>query len=83
MIAVSSAGFANDGLQDRQVRHTSRATTRQNYKNGNRGYSRSFWASLRRTSADRATKDQYTASYREAYIQGYEKGYKGQGSDNR
>jgi hypothetical protein len=71
---------ANDGLQDRQVGHTSRATTRQNYKDGNRGYSGSFW---RRTSADRATKDQYKASYRQAYIQGYEKGYNGQGSDNR
>ena len=72
---------ANDGLQDRQVGHTSRATTRQNYKDGNRGYSgRASW---RRTSADRATKDQYKASYRQAYIQGYEKGYNGQGSDNR
>ena len=72
---------ANDGLQDRQVGHNSRATTRQNYKEGNRGYSgRASW---RRTSADRATKDQYKASYRQAYIEGYEKGYKGQGSDNR
>ena len=74
---------ANDGLQDRQVGHTSRATTRQNYKDGNRGYSGSFWASWRHTSADRATKDQYKASYRQAYIQGYEKGYNSQGSDNR
>ena len=83
---ASQNGFqdgANDGLQDRQVGHTSRATTRQNYKDGNRGYSGSFWASWRRTSADRATKDQYKASYRQAYIQGYEKGYNGQGSDNR
>src|ERR1700686_3182410 len=83
---ASENGFqdgANDGLQDRQVGHTSRATTRQNYKDGNRGYSRSSWAPWRRTSADRATKDQFKASYRQAYIQGYEKGYNGQGSDNR
>jgi hypothetical protein len=86
---ASQNGFqdgANDGLQDRQGGHSSRATKRHNYKEGDRGYSgysSSFWASWRRTGADRATKDQYKASYRQAYIQGYEKGYNGQGSDNR
>jgi len=84
---ASQNGFqdgANDGLQDRQGGHSSRATQRHNYKDGDRGYSSSFWTSVRRTSADRATKDQYKASYRQAYIQGYEKGYNSQqGSDNR
>ena len=73
--AAAQNGFqdgANDGLQDRQVGHSSRATRRQNYKYGNRGYSPSF-----------GSKDQYKASYRQAYIQGYEKGYNGPGSDNR
>jgi hypothetical protein len=84
---ASRNGFqdgANDGLEDRQGGHSSRATQRHNYKDGDRGYSSSFWTSVRRTSADRATKDQYKASYRQAYIQGYEKGYNSQqGSDNR
>src|ERR1700730_8961520 len=43
---------ANDGLQDRQVGHSSRATRRQNYKYGNRGYSPSF-----------GSKDQFKTSY--------------------
>src|SRR5579864_584616 len=54
---ASQDGFqdgANDGLQDRQGGRSSRATQRHNYKEGNRGYSSSFWASWR--SADRATK---------------------------
>jgi len=67
---------ANDGLQDRQAGYRAHATTRQNYKHGNRGYSSSF-----------GSKDQFKALYRQAYIQGYEKGYNGQGSgqesDNR
>ena len=75
---------ANDGLQDRQGGHTSRATQRHNYKDGDRGYSSSLWSTVRRTSSDRATKDQYKASYRQAYIEGYEKGYNSQrGSDRR
>jgi len=41
-------------------------------KEGDRGYISSF-----------GSKNQFKASYREAYIQGYEKGYNGQGSDNR
>ena len=52
--------------------HSSRATKRHNYKEGDRGYSSSF-----------GSKDQFKAQYRQAYIQGYEKGYNGQGSDNR
>ncbi len=84
---ASRNGFqdgANDGLQDRQGGHTSRATQRHNYKDGDRGYTSSFWTSVRRSSADRATRDQYKASYRQAYIRGYEKGYNSQqGSDNR
>jgi len=63
---------ANDGLQDRQAGHSSRATKHHSYEHGNRGYEASF-----------CSKDQYKASYREAYIQGYEKGYNGQGSDHR
>ncbi len=63
---------ANDGLQDRQAGHSSRATKHHAYKHGNRGYEESF-----------GSKDQYKASYREAYIQGYDKGYNGQGSDHR
>jgi hypothetical protein len=83
---ASQNGFqdgSNDGLQDRQGGHSSRATKRHNYKEGDRGYSSSSGASRWHTSADRATKDKYKASYRQAYIQGYEKGYNGQGSDNR
>src|SRR6202035_558032 len=56
---ASHNGFqdgAMAGLQDRKVGHNSRATTRQNYKYGNRGYSPSF-----------GSKDQYKASYRQAY----------------
>jgi hypothetical protein len=63
---------ANDGLQDRQAGHSSRATKHHSYEHGNRGYEASF-----------GSKDQYKASYREAYIQGYEKGYNSQGSDHR
>ena len=72
---ASQNGFqdgANDGLQDRQGGHSSRATKRHNYKEGDRGYSSSF-----------GSKDQFKAQYRQAYIQGYEKGYNSQGSDNR
>jgi len=63
---------ANDGLQDRQSGHSSRATQHQAYEHGNRGYERSL-----------GSKDKFKASYRQAYIQGYEKGYNGQKSDNR
>ena len=63
---------ANQGLQDRQAGHSSRATKHHDYKEGNRGYSSSF-----------GSKEQFKASYRQAYIQGYEKGYNGQGSDHR
>src|SRR5581483_8150542 len=63
---------ANDGLQDRQAGHSSRATKHRNYEHGNRGYEASF-----------GSKDQYKASYRTAYIQGYDKGYNGQGSDHQ
>lgn len=63
---------ANDGLQDRQGGYRAHATKRQNYKHGNRGYSSSF-----------GSKDQFKALYRQAYIQGYEKGYTGERSDNR
>jgi hypothetical protein len=63
---------SNDGLQDRQAGHSSRATKHRSYGHGNRGYEASF-----------GSKDQYKASYREAYIQGYEKGYNSQGSDHR
>lgn len=67
---------ANQGLQDRQAGHSSRATKHHDYKEGDRGYSASF-----------GSKEQFKASYRQAYIQGYEKGYSGQGSgqgsDNR
>jgi hypothetical protein len=72
---ASQNGFqdgANDGLQDRQGGHSTRATKRHNYKEGDRGYSSSF-----------GSKDEFRASYRQAYIQGYEKGYNRQGSDNR
>ena len=72
---ASQNGFqdgANDGLQDRQGGHSSRATKRHNYKEGDRGYGSSF-----------GSKDEFKASYRQAYIQGYGKGYNGQGSDNR
>ncbi len=60
---------ANQGLQDRQAGHSSRATKHHDYKEGDRGYSSSF-----------GSKEQFKASYRQAYIQGYEKGYSGQGS---
>jgi hypothetical protein len=63
---------ANQGLQDRQAGHSSRATKHHDYKEGDRGYSSSF-----------GSKEQFKASYRQAYIQGYEKGYNGQGSDHR
>jgi len=63
---------ANDGLQDQQAGHSSRATKHHSYDHGNRGYEASF-----------GSKDQYKASYRQAYIQGYDKGYNGQGSDHR
>jgi hypothetical protein len=63
---------ANEGLQDRQAGHSSRATRHHNYKEGDRGFSSSF-----------GSKEQFKASYRQAYIQGYEKGYNGQGADNR
>ena len=63
---------SNDGLQDRQAGHSSRATKHRSYGHGNRGYEASF-----------GSKDQYKASYREAYIQGYEKGYNSQGSERR
>ena len=63
---------ANDGLQDRQAGHSSRATKHHSYRQGSRGYEESF-----------GSKDQYKSSYREAYIQGYDKGYNGQGSDHR
>jgi len=63
---------ANDGLQDRQSGHSSRATKHRTYERGNRGYEASF-----------GSKDQFKASYRQAYIHGYEKGYNGEGSDHR
>ena len=63
---------ANDGLQDRQSGHSSRATKHRTYERGNRGY-----------EATLGTKDQFKATYRQAYIQGYEKGYNGVGTDNR
>jgi hypothetical protein len=63
---------ANDGLQDRQAGHSSRATKHRTYGRGSRGYEESF-----------GSKDQFKASYRQAYIQGYEKGYNSEGSDHR
>lgn len=67
---------SNEGLQDRQAGHSSRATRHHNYKEGDRGYSSSF-----------GSKEQFKASYRQAYIRGYDKGYNGrdsgQSSDNR
>jgi hypothetical protein len=63
---------ANDGLQDRQSDHSSRATKHRTYERGNRGY-----------KATSGSKDQFKASYRQAYIQRYEKGYNGEGSDHR
>jgi len=63
---------ANQGLQDRQAGHSSRATKHHDYKRGDRGYSSSF-----------GSKEQFKASYRQAYIQGYEKGYNRQDSDHR
>jgi hypothetical protein len=63
---------ANDGLQDRQSGHSSRATKHRIYVRGNRGY-----------EASSGSKDQFKASYRQAYIQGYEKGYNGAGTDHR
>jgi hypothetical protein len=63
---------ANDGLQDRQSGHSSRATKHRTYERGNRGYEATF-----------GSKDQFKASYRQAYIHGYEKGYNGEGSDHR
>jgi hypothetical protein len=63
---------ANDGLQDRQAGHSSRATKHESWEHGDRGYNSSF-----------GSKDQYKALYRQAYIQGYQQGYNSQGSDNR
>src|SRR5579859_2154059 len=48
---------ANQGLQDRQAGHSSRATKHHDYKRGDRGYSSSF-----------GSKEQFKASYRQAYI---------------
>lgn len=72
---ASQNGFqdgANDGLQDRQSGHSSRATKHRAYEHGNRGYEESF-----------GSKDQFKASYRQAYIKGYDKGYNNEGSDHR
>ncbi len=52
---------ANDGLHDRQAGKSSRATKHKTYDHGKRGYDSSF-----------GDKDQYKASYRQAYIQGYQ-----------